>query len=311
VPHDLLRALAIFAVGLAAGTINTVVGSGTLITFPTLLAFGYPPVLANVSNNVGLVPGVASGVYGYRSELGGQRRRLIRLGSASVCGGLVGAILLLTLPQSAFKDIVPALIGLAVVMVIIQPRLAKWVAERQRARAALATPDGAGAGGTGAVTASVGAEAADGAGSGAVSPGASVSAGADSAIAVAVAAPPAAAEAIGGPVLWVLVFLAGIYGGYFGAAQGVLLIGMIGIALNDSLQRINAAKNVLAGLVNGLAAVVFILATHIDWGVAGLIAAGSIIGGQVGARIGKRLPPWALRVVIVCVGTAALVKLLA
>jgi uncharacterized membrane protein YfcA len=278
VPHDLLRALAIFAAGLAAGTINTVVGSGTLITFPTLLAFGYPPVLANVSNNVGLVPGVASGVYGYRSELGGQRRRLIRLGSASLCGGLVGAILLLTLPQSAFQAIVPALIGLAVVMVIIQPRLAKWVAERQRARAALAAPDG----GAAAIGAS----------------GEVASAAANS------------EEAIGGPVLWVLVFAAGIYGGYFGAAQGVLLIGMLGIALNDSLQRINGAKNVLAGLVNGVAAVVFILATHIDWGVAGLIAAGSIIGGQIGARIGKRLPPWGLRVVIVCVGTAALVKLL-
>ena len=276
VPHDLLTALAIFAAGLAAGTINTVVGSGTLITFPTLLAFGYPPVLANVSNNVGLVPGVASGVHGYRAELGGQRRRLIRLGSASMCGGLVGAILLLTLPQSAFKAIVPALIGVAVVMVVIQPRLAKWVAERQRARAALVTPDGASA---------------------------------DSPLPLPRAS--AAEEAIGGPVLWVLVFLAGIYGGYFGAAQGVLLIGMLGIALNDSLQRINAAKNVLAGLVNGLAAVVFILATHIDWGVAGLIAAGSIIGGQVGARIGRRLPPWGLRVVIVCVGTAALVKLLA
>jgi uncharacterized membrane protein YfcA len=226
-------------------------------------------------------------VYGYRSELGGQRRRLIRLGSASVCGGLVGAILLLTLPQSAFKAIVPALIGVAVVMVVIQPRLAKWVAERQRARAALVTPDGASA------------DAAAG------------SAAAVSTIAVPTVAASAAEEAIGGPVLWVLVFLAGIYGGYFGAAQGVLLIGMLGIALNDSLQRINAAKNVLAGLVNGLAAVVFILATHIDWGVAGLIAAGSIIGGQVGARIGRRLPPWALRVLIVCVGTAALVKLLA
>jgi uncharacterized membrane protein YfcA len=276
VPPDLLRALAIFVAGLAAGTINTVVGSGTLITFPTLLAFGYPPVLANVSNNVGLVPGVASGVYGYRSELGGQRRRLIRLGSASVCGGLVGAILLLTLPQSAFQAIVPALIGLAVVMVIIQPRLAKWVAERQRARAALAASDG----GAAAIGASAEAAAAN------------------------------SEEAIGGPVLWVLVFAAGIYGGYFGAAQGVLLIGMLGIALNDSLQRINGAKNVLAGLVNGVAAVVFILATHIDWGVAGLIAAGSIIGGQIGARIGKRLPPWGLRVMIVCVGTAALVKLL-
>ena len=315
-PHDLLRALAIFAVGLAAGTINTVVGSGTLITFPTLLAFGYPPVLANVSNNVGLVPGVASGVHGYRSELGGQRRRLIRLGSASVCGGLVGAILLLTLPQSAFKDIVPALIGLAVVMVIIQPRLAKWVAERQRARAAAATPDGVGTGGdadaTGAAAAGGGPGAvADGPSPGLAAGGTSAVAVAGGTSAVAVAAPPAAAEAIGGPVLWVLVFLAGIYGGYFGAAQGVLLIGMLGIALNDSLQRINAAKNVLAGLVNGLAAVVFILATHIDWGVAGLIAAGSIIGGQVGARVGRRLPPWGLRVLIVCVGSAALVKLLA
>jgi uncharacterized membrane protein YfcA len=259
VSHDLLQALAIFAVGLAAGTINTVVGSGTLITFPTLLAFGYAPVLANVSNNIGLVPGVASGVVGYRAELTGQRRRILRLGTASLGGGLVGAILLLTLPQSAFKAIVPVLIGVAVVMVIIQPRLAAWVAARHGA--ASAAPD--------------------------------------------------ATEAIGGPVLWVLVFLAGIYGGYFGAAQGVLLIGMLGIALGDTLQRINAVKNVLAGLVNGLAAIVFIIATHVDWGVAGLIAAGSIIGGQLGARIGRRLPPWGLRLLIVCVGVAALVKLLA
>ena len=302
-PHDLLQALAIFAAGLAAGTINTVVGSGTLITFPTLLAFGYPPVLANVSNNVGLVPGVASGVYGYRSELGGQRRRLIRLGSASVCGGLVGAILLLDAP-----------------------------AERVQGHRAGADRAGRGDGHHPAPAGEVGGRAAAGAGgrgdAGRRGRGRRGS-GRERRrceprrrecrwcerrtvrAPVAVADPPAAAEAIGGPVLWVLVFLAGIYGGYFGAAQGVLLIGMLGIALNDSLQRINAAKNVLAGLVNGLAAVVFILATHVDWGVAGLIAAGSIIGGQVGARIGKRLPPWGLRVVIVCVGTAALIKLLA
>jgi uncharacterized membrane protein YfcA len=119
------------------------------------------------------------------------------------------------------------------------------------------------------------------------------------------------ADAIGGPVLWALVFCAGVYGGYFGAAQGVLLIGMLGIAFTDSLQRINAVKNVLAGLVNGVAAVVFIALTHIDWKVAGLIAAGSIIGGQAGARVGRRLPPWGLRLLIVCVGVAALVKLLA
>jgi uncharacterized protein len=257
VPHDLLQAFAIFGVGIAAGTINTVVGSGTLITFPTLLALGYPPVLANVSNNIGLVPGTVSGVHGYRAELAGQRRRVIRLGTASLCGGLLGAILLLVLPAGAFKAIVPVLIGIALVMVIFQPWLAKWVARRH---------------------------------------------------------PPAAQEAAvqaGGPALWVLVFLSGVYGGYFGAAQGVLLLGLMGAAFTDSMQRINAVKNVLAGLVNGVAAVVFIIATHIDWGVAALIGAGAILGGQLGARIGRRLPPWALRALIICVGVSALVKLLA
>jgi uncharacterized protein len=296
VSHDLLRALAIFAAGLAAGTINTVVGSGTLITFPTLLAFGYPPVLANVSNNVGLVPGVASGVQGYRAELKGQRRRLIRLGTASLCGGLLGAILLLVLPAGAFKAIVPVLIGIALVMVVFQPRLSKWVAGRERARAARAgEPDGDGAGGSASVDGVVEAD------------------GADGATVVGVVAPVSQDTGLqlGGPVLWVLVFLSGVYGGYFGAAQGVLLLGLMGVAFTDSMQRINAVKNVLAGLVNGTAAVVFIIATHIDWGVAGLIAAGAILGGQLGARVGRKLPPWGLRVLIICVGIAALVKLLA
>src|SRR6185437_13497125 len=128
------QALAIFGAGVAAGTINTVVGSGTLITFPTLIGLGYPPVLANVSNNVGLVPGALSGIYGYRAELTGQRDRVVRLGSASLLGGLVGAILLLVLPQSAFKEIVPALIAIALVMVVAQPWLAKKVAARQKER---------------------------------------------------------------------------------------------------------------------------------------------------------------------------------
>jgi hypothetical protein len=303
VSHDLLQALVIFAVGLAAGTINTVVGSGTLITFPTLLALGYPPVLANVSNNVGLVPGVASGVHGYRAELVGQRRRVIRLGTASVCGGLVGAILLLVLPAGAFKDIVPALIGIALAMIIFQPRLARWMAARQLARSAAAAgerdPDGGpgGASGTGVPGGTVGADA-------------PVGAGAKGAVLVAPVTKEAAVQ-VGGPVLWVLVFLSGVYGGYFGAAQGVLLIGLMGVAFTDTMQRVNAVKNVLAGLVNGVAALVFIVATHIDWGAAGLIACGAILGGQVGARIGRKLPPWGLRVLIMCVGVAALAKLLA
>jgi uncharacterized protein len=301
VSHDLLQALAIFAAGLAAGTINTVVGSGTLITFPTLLAFGYPPVVANVSNNVGLVPGGVSGVVGYRAELKGQRRRVIRLGAASLCGGLVGAILLLVLPAAAFKEIVPALIGIALVMVVFQPRLSKWVAARQAAR---------GGGGPGGSTVDSGSGEAGG-GSGALDSGSGALDGGSGAVGVVTPVATQTIVQVGGPVLWLFVFLSGVYGGYFGAAQGVLLLGLMGVAFTDSMQRINATKNVLAGLVNGVAAVVFIAAGHVNWGVAGLIAAGSIVGGQVGARVGRKLPPWGLRVLIVCVGTAALVKLLA
>src|ERR1700742_3465578 len=121
VPHDLLTAVAIFAVGLAAGTINTVVGSGTLITFPTLLALGYPPVLANVSNNIGLVPGAISGVHGYRRELTGQAHRLRRLIPASTVGALTGALLLLALPSAVFQRVVVVLIVIALVLVLLGP----------------------------------------------------------------------------------------------------------------------------------------------------------------------------------------------
>jgi uncharacterized protein len=267
VPSPILQDLAIFGAGIAAGTINVIVGSGTLITFPTLLAFGFPPVLANVSNNVGLIPGSVSGVYGYRAELLGQRDRVVRLGTASLCGGLVGAILLLVLPAGAFQAIVPTLIGIALVMVVAQPRLARWVAGRR----------------THASTADTAAES---------------------------SADPVKTD-VGGPLLWFLVFCTGIYGGYFGAAQGVLLIGLLGVALGDSLQRVNAVKNILAALVNGIAAIVFIVVSHIAWGPAALIALGSVIGGQAGAKVGRKLPPWGLRALIVCVGIAALAKLLA
>jgi uncharacterized protein len=260
VSHAVVEALALFGAGIAAGTINAVVGSGTLITFPTLLALGYPPVLANVTNNVGLVPGVLSGVHGYRAELAGQRDRVRRLGTASLCGGLVGAFLLLVLPADAFKAIVPVLICVALVMVVVQPRLAAWVAARQRTAASGVLPD--------------------------------------------------PADAVGGPLLWLLVFCTGIYGGYFGAAQGVLLIGLLGVAFDDTLQRVNAVKNVLAAVVNGVAAVVFIAFSHVAWGAAALLAAGSILGGQAGAHVGRRLSPWVLRLVIICVGAAALTKLL-
>jgi hypothetical protein len=245
------EAVAVFAAGIAAGGINAIVGSGSLITFPTLLAFGVPAVTANVSNNVGLVPGNVSGAYGYRKELAGQWKRLVRLASASAIGAVAGALLLLKLPAGTFKVIVPVLILIACVLVIVQPRLNGWLAERR-----------------------------------------------------------GEPSEHGGPVLWAGVCGSGIYGGYFGAAQGVLMIGLLGIFLDEPLQRINGLKNVLTFVVNGTAAIVFIAVTHVDWVLAGLIAAGSTIGGYFGARYGRRLPPMALRILIVVIGVIAAVKLI-
>jgi uncharacterized protein len=243
--------VAIAAAGLAAGTINTVVGSGTLITFPILLAFGYAPVTANVSNTIGLVPGSISGAIGYRRELAGQRGRAIRLGTSSVLGGITGAVLLLVLPASAFKAIVPVFIVLALVLVVLQPRIKRHLAERKL-------------------------------------------------------------DAIHerGIVVALAIYLTGVYGGYFGAAQGILLLGILGVTLAQDLHRTNALKNVLAGLTNGVAAVYFMLAAHVDWGPAAIIAATSVIGAQFGARYGRRLPPAALRGLIVVVGVTAIVRLL-
>jgi uncharacterized membrane protein YfcA len=244
--------VAIFAAGVVAGTINTVVGSGTLFTFPVLLAFGYAPVVANVSNTVGLVPGSASGAVGYRRELGGQRARIVPLAIASALGGITGAVLLLSLPASAFKAIVPVFIALALVLIVIQPRLSRILnAHRPRAREQA------------------------------------------------------------GPLATMAVFASGVYGGYFGAAQGILLLAILGLTLEEELQRINAVKVVLAGLVNLVAGIVFVCVANIAWLPTVLIAAGSILGGVLGAHGGRRLAPQALRGLIVVVGIVAIVRLLA
>jgi uncharacterized protein len=248
---SLAEVAAIALAGAAAGTINTLVGSGTLITFPVLLAFGYAPVTANVSNTIGLVPGSASGAIGYRRELAGQGARALRLGSMSLVGGITGAVLLLVLPASAFKAIVPVFIAVALVLTLSQPRLSAWLIKHEidlESRAGALTP--------------------------------------------------------------IAVYLTGVYGGYFGAAQGILLLGILGVTLAQDLQRTNALKNVLAGLTNGVAGLYFAFAAHVDWGPAAIIAGTSIVGAQLGARYGRRLPPDVLRLVIVAVGIFAIVRLL-
>lgn len=241
--------LAILAAGLAAGMVNAIVGSGSLLTFPTLLAVGFSPIVANVSNTVGLVSGSVSAVAGQRPELAGQRGRAAMLAIPAIAGGLLGALLLLALPQSVFHQVVVVLILLAVVLVILQPRLSSYLSWH-----------GANDGNSWGLRASV--------------------------------------------------FLTAVYGGYFGAAQGVLFIGLIGLFIRDEVGRINALKNVLAVLVNGVAALVFVLLAHVAWVAVALIAISSVGGGQLGAIVARRLPSNALRAVIVVAGLAAVVKLM-
>lgn len=246
--------VALLAAGMAAGTINTIVGSGTLITFPTLLFFGFAPLVANVSNTVGLVAGGLTGIHGYRAELTGQGSTLRHLAPASLLGAATGATLLLTLPESAFAAIVPVLIAAALLLVVLGPRIQAWAAVRH--------PDH---------------------------------------------------DSLGRRLLLTAgVFATGVYGGYFGAAQGILLVGIMSVLTTIGLQKVNALKNVMSTVVNAVAAVIFMLVAweRINWSVAALIALGSLAGGYVGARVGRRLSPRVLRAVIVVIGVAAIAKML-
>ena len=244
--------------GVGAGAINSVVGSGTLITFPTLVALGYPPVTATMSNAVGLVAGGISGTWGYRRELRGQWRRLRWQIPASLLGAVIGAWLLLHLPEKVFLSVVPVLLVGALLLVVFGPRIQAWAKGR--------------------------------------------SAGEGEPVST-------------GRMVLVIIgtFVVGIYGGYFTAAQGILLIGVMGALLPESMQRMNAAKNLLSLVVNVVAALAYTLVAfdRISWPVAGLIAIGSLVGGFLGSHFGRRLSPNALRAIIVVVGLIGLYRLLA
>ncbi|GAA4927454.1 sulfite exporter TauE/SafE family protein [Nesterenkonia rhizosphaerae] len=263
-----------------AGAINTVVGSGTLVTFPVLVAMGVPPVSATVSNAMGLIAGNFTGAWGYRREILQVRSVLAKLVPASFVGGVIGAALLIMLPEEVFGKVAPVLILVSLLMVIAQPRLAAWVKRRKTEEAAdPETP----------------------------SPGDPAETAAQK-----------AADSVGWPLI-VLVFLAGIYGGYFVAAQGILLMGIMGIFLAATMQQANGVKNLLVAFVNLTAAISYVVVDYvlrdpddrvILWGIVLVIAVGSTLGGLIGAWVGRRLSPVVLRSIIIVLGLVALAVML-
>jgi uncharacterized membrane protein YfcA len=256
-----LEIILIFVAGIGAGTINAVVGSGTLITFPTLVAFGYPPIIATMSNAVGQIPGGLSASFGYRKELAGQGPRIKQLMPASLLGAITGSWLLLHLPPTVFEVIVPILLVFALVLVVTQPWIQKTVRRRKEAK------------------------------------------GLDLGVMTG-------RQTV---LLIIATYLIGVYGGDFTAAQGVLFVGVAGAMIPDTLQRVNGLKNVLTLAVNVVAAAAYVIVAHdrIQWGAAGLIAAGTLIGGFLGSSFGRKLPAPVLRGIIVVLGCVAIWRLLA
>lgn len=240
----------VFVASVAGGLVNAVVGSGTLITFPTLVALGVPPLTANITNAVGLFPGSFAGAWGYRNELRGHLGKCAKLSVAALLGAICGAWLLLVLPASVFAKVAPVLIVVALILVVFGKRINRYLATR-----GYRPNEGA------------------------------------------------------GPGLLLVAFCIAVYGGYFGAAQGVIMMGAFGIMMCGSVQHHNAVKNLLSGVSKLVAAIIFAATAHVDWTLAGIIVVGSVLGGLLGASVGKKLSPAVLRAFIVVVGLIAVVKL--
>jgi len=238
--------LLLAAAGVAAGAVNAAIGSGTLLTYPLLLASGLPPVVANGTNSLGIAPGSLFGAWSYRRELAGRRRAVMGMAVLVGAGGLVGAVLVIALPSHVFESVVPWLIVAACVLVIVQPRLVAML--RRRGVEPTSLPRRA---------------------------------------------------------LVPVLLAVGIYAGYFGAAQGIILIAALGALYDADLQRSNAAKNVLQGVSNAAASIAFVVAGVVSWPAAVAMGAGASLGGMIGAPFARRLPDPVLRAIIVVVGLVA------
>lgn len=228
----------------AAGLINAIAGGGTLISFPVLVAVGVPPVAANVTNTVALVPGYLGATFAQLKDLSGQGRRLRLLIPVSVLGGLGGGLLLLNTSEKLFNDLVPYLILLAAGLLAVQDIVRKWVTRRIEASGGSATSE-----------------------------------------------------------VWAIgpVFLAAIYGGYFGAGLSVIVLAVLGLVIDDTLTRLNGLKQIIAFSVNVAAAIFFVFSGQVVWMAAAVMAVGAILGGVLGGKLAGRIKPQVLRAVVVTI----------
>ncbi|GAA0970083.1 hypothetical protein ENKNEFLB_03864 [Nocardioides aquaticus] len=253
-PGDLSDVLLVLVAGLGAGLLISTIGVASLVSFPVLVAVGLPPVVANASNTVGLVPAGLSGSFGYREELRENPAATLRVLLVCMVGAAGGAWLLLLLPPGVFEVVVPWLILFTCLLVGVQPWLAGWLRRRQ--------------------------------------------------------GPDAAPREEMGPVTTVFATLTGVYGGYFGAGSGVMMVAVLGLGTDLELRVVNGLKTLAILASNVVATAVFLVFADLDWTAIGLLAAGSVGGGYVGARVGRRLRPTVFRVLVVLGGVTAAVLLM-
>jgi uncharacterized protein len=255
---DVGQVLAVLAAGFGAGVVLASVGAGSLVSFPILLAVGIPPLVANTSKCVGLVPGGLSGSWGYRRELAPVRSLVVRVALTSAAGALLGAAVLLVLPSTAFDAVVPVLVLVAATLVGVQPLVSRALVRRAARRGVVDRPD----------------------------------------------------RVEMGSGLTTVSSVIGVYGGYFGAAQGVMLMACLALGLDLPLQVVNGLKNVAVLSANVAATVVFVVVGPLDWAVVALVALGSLAGGWLGAHVGRRLPAALFRTLVVTFGYVVGIRLL-
>jgi uncharacterized protein len=279
IPPQFWHGLLLFVAAAVAGAVNSVAGGGTLLTFPTLIWLGVPAKIANATSTAALWPGALSSLWGYRSEMGGSRAWLIRFGVVSLAGGLLGARLLLNTRSEVFQALVPYLILMASLLFLAQEPISRWLRSRQ---SSLVSRQSGTVHRAAAITSLPGTGLSD--------------------------APPItsshhhvitpASLALG----LFFQFAVAVYGGYFGAGIGILMLAALGLMGMDQIHRMNGVKNFAALCINGVAAATFIDGGAVDWPLALLMAVGAILGGYAGAGTARRLGPRTVRRLIIAIG---------